>query len=379
MGSRAIPLIRVSDLDVPATAGLFRPVILVPTEAVGWDSDRLQMVIGHESAHIRRGDWLWQGVARVACAVHWFNPLVWLAASQMRAESEFASDDFVLDSGIEPTRYAQELLNIARKARRGRAGAVSMARSPAVENRLKAIVDGNRRRGSMSVRSLSVITALAAALVIPVGLLHAVTGKKDVPKDPKEALIALKARYEGLSAFEATIVHHESSGLFPGDYQQSLTWTKPGAFTLKVTKPATGQTRTAGDFTSDGANVTTVGGTGYPNAGTRPLNTDKNLSPGYEVSGGPIMSWLLKSPQSNFYINPPEGIKASLAGDKPMTWHGVKVLVIDVKWEMPGRESHGPEVMKMFLNEQGDEFLGFKWSRQGLTGSLTYTEQKLTQ
>ena len=80
-------------IRIPATAGILRPVILLPEEATDWPIDRLQMVLAHETAHIRRRDWFWQVVSQAACAVHFFNPLAWLAARRLRVESEFACDE----------------------------------------------------------------------------------------------------------------------------------------------------------------------------------------------------------------------------------------------------------------------------------------------
>jgi beta-lactamase regulating signal transducer with metallopeptidase domain len=171
-----VPVLTSTSLGVAATAGVLKPVILLPAESSTWKPERLQMVLAHEMAHIQRRDWLWQILSQLACAVHFFNPLAWMAARQLRKESEFACDDNVLRMGYEPTAYAQELLDIARRARFQFASTVGMAKSKGVENRLKSIVDPRRKRNWVSGRAL--VGALVATLVIvaPVAILRAVPG-----------------------------------------------------------------------------------------------------------------------------------------------------------------------------------------------------------
>lgn len=65
---------------IPVVWGVFRPQLLLPGEAAHWDATRLRSVLLHELAHLRRRDPLTQLLTQLACALHWFNPLVWLAA-----------------------------------------------------------------------------------------------------------------------------------------------------------------------------------------------------------------------------------------------------------------------------------------------------------
>jgi beta-lactamase regulating signal transducer with metallopeptidase domain len=161
-------------LSVPATAGFLKPVILLPAEAVHWSSSRLRMVIAHESAHVKRRDWFWQLVAQLGCAIHFFNPVAWMAARRLRSESELACDDFVLAQGIEPADYAQELLDIARRARLHMTAAVCMASSCRVEGRLRSIVDRKAKRNWVRGWTLVGTLTLAVAVTVPVAILHAV-------------------------------------------------------------------------------------------------------------------------------------------------------------------------------------------------------------
>ena len=58
----------------------------VPVEATGWSNDRLRAVLLHELAHVQRFDCLTQGMAQIARAVHWFNPVAWMAVRELRRE-----------------------------------------------------------------------------------------------------------------------------------------------------------------------------------------------------------------------------------------------------------------------------------------------------
>src|SRR5215207_3984016 len=85
---------------VPVVWGIFRARLLLPGACRAWDESRLRAVLLHEVAHVKRGDLLVVFLTSVACAIHWFNPLAWLAAWRMRVERERACDDLVLAAGI---------------------------------------------------------------------------------------------------------------------------------------------------------------------------------------------------------------------------------------------------------------------------------------
>lgn len=135
------------DVAMPMTWGGRRPVLLLPMEALDWTDERAQVVLLHELAHVRRGDWLTHVIARVLAAVYWFNPLAWVALHGMTRERERACDDFVLARGAKPSEYAQHLLDIARAGISGTSYAIApaMARPSELEGRLLSILTPRRR------------------------------------------------------------------------------------------------------------------------------------------------------------------------------------------------------------------------------------------
>ena len=68
--------------------------------------------------------------ALAACALYWFNPLVWLLAARLGVEAERACDDAVLLAGVPPTEYADSLLAVARSLSMGGAAHRASRRTP---------------------------------------------------------------------------------------------------------------------------------------------------------------------------------------------------------------------------------------------------------
>jgi beta-lactamase regulating signal transducer with metallopeptidase domain len=181
---RIVRLLREPGATVPMTWGVFRPVILLPREADGWDDERRRVVLAHELAHVRRWDALTQWIAHLALAVYWFNPLVWVAVRKLREEREHACDDAVLEIGTRPAEYADHLLNIVRSLGSSHgttAAALAMARRSQFEGRLLAILDNAVRRNGVS-RAAGLATAAAAvACLVPLAALRPAVGAAAPP------------------------------------------------------------------------------------------------------------------------------------------------------------------------------------------------------
>ena len=168
--TRYVRLLQARAPAMPMTWGIRRPAILLPAEADEWPAGRRRDVLLHELAHVKRHDFITQLIARVACAVYWFHPLVWLAATRLREERERACDDHVLRAGATPSAYATHLLEIARGLRAAPAtslASVAMARPAQLATRLIDVLDARRCRDTLSPRSALPAWLAAIAVVVP--------------------------------------------------------------------------------------------------------------------------------------------------------------------------------------------------------------------
>ncbi|MDZ4819525.1 MAG: M56 family metallopeptidase, partial [Planctomycetota bacterium] len=184
----------------PMVVGLLRPTVLLPADAKKWPRERRQQVLLHELAHVQRRDVLTQQLAAVTCAIYWFNPLVWLGAFQMRWLREIACDDAVVTHSGVPATYAQTLLDVAKRYRApAPTGAVAMARSSNVENRITAILSATRHRARLSRRSVRILAAVGLLLAATIGTCQLTSQADDAAEVPTESSVteAIVAEKEG--------------------------------------------------------------------------------------------------------------------------------------------------------------------------------------
>lgn len=161
---------------MPMVWGIWRARLLLPSSAEQWPAERLRAVMLHELAHIRRRDPLTLLVAHLARAIHWFNPLAWLAVHRLRVEQEQACDDYVLRAGVKPSDYATDVLEIATILRAPHATgamALSMADPARLESRLRLIVHEACNRTALARWFVAVASIATTAIALPLAMLRA--------------------------------------------------------------------------------------------------------------------------------------------------------------------------------------------------------------
>ena len=175
--SRSYGLTRGVDLllgprpGLVATWGWRRPVVMLPASASEWSAERMRVVLLHELAHVRRGDWLLQLAAEALRCVWWFNPMAWLVRARLRRESEHAADDLVLARGVPAATCATHLVELAREVRQHRwtwLPAPAMARPSTLERRVSVMLNPrtNRRPLTRFARFGSLGVLVPASIVV---------------------------------------------------------------------------------------------------------------------------------------------------------------------------------------------------------------------
>lgn len=169
--TRPVTLLESAAPAMPVTWGLWRPRILLPADARTWSAERLRIVIGHELAHVQRGDWAMQLVAEAATAVYWFHPLMWIARRRLRFESDHACDDAVLGLGVSGAEYAAELVRVARELRRRRSEwsvVPALARAGQLERRVAAALNAGLDRAPTPAAASAAVFFAIVGLTLPI-------------------------------------------------------------------------------------------------------------------------------------------------------------------------------------------------------------------
>jgi beta-lactamase regulating signal transducer with metallopeptidase domain len=175
---RRVRIFKTGRISMPMTWGLMRSAVLLPKDADEWSTECRWIVMAHELTHVKRRDCLIQALAQLACAMYWFNPLVWIAAWRLRVERELACDDHVLEAGAKASDYASHLVGIASSfgaANCGSPVAVGMACSH-LESRVRSILDPNARRRGVNGLKVALAAVIAVVLTLPLAMLRSLGG-----------------------------------------------------------------------------------------------------------------------------------------------------------------------------------------------------------
>jgi beta-lactamase regulating signal transducer with metallopeptidase domain len=219
--SGPLRVVESSTISAPVVLHLWRPVIVMPETAGRWSRARIRAVLLHEFAHIKRNDLHVQSLAQFACALYWFNPLVWLAAQQLRLERERACDDFVLLGGTSGADYATHLFEIAR------GGSASIAAPFAIglaeyrsqlEQRLVAVVNPRTPRHSATILGrfivalpMLLVSLAAGAVQITARAIEVPVGAVNIPVSAVHARAVASELLTGGNPAKARSVPTEAS------------------------------------------------------------------------------------------------------------------------------------------------------------------------
>ena len=166
--NRNIPVYTAEIIDSPCLFGLFYPAVYI-TEEVAKEEQAFAFVLCHENIHYRHRDHWWVFVRNLCLCLHWYNPLVWLAAYLSRQDGELACDEKVLEVLGSEVRvdYGRILLELSTAKFSGLGGwrlSTTMGGSKRqLSERLQMIIDTPKR--ALSVRVLVFVLMVVVLMV----------------------------------------------------------------------------------------------------------------------------------------------------------------------------------------------------------------------
>jgi beta-lactamase regulating signal transducer with metallopeptidase domain len=152
----------------PVLVGIFRPQIILPRGLADSASlSRLELMLAHELAHLRRKDLLWLWLFTVAETLFFFHPLVWLARREWTLATEAVCDEMAIRLTRQtPRDYGEMLVDIVAATSR-RAIATPLVAVGIIENahtlkrRLKLMITTRSRFARIGGMALIAIATLA--------------------------------------------------------------------------------------------------------------------------------------------------------------------------------------------------------------------------
>ena len=167
--------------SIPLTVNWLRPRILLPLEWRRWDRDKLDAVLAHETAHVRRRDALFAALAGLNRSLFWFHPLAWMLERKLALLAEQACDETCIAELGDRERYARLLLDMAavvdRSRGRLRRHALTMASGSHIRRRIDSIlIDGRTFSRGLGGKTRTAVVLCGVPLVLIAGAIEIAFG-----------------------------------------------------------------------------------------------------------------------------------------------------------------------------------------------------------
>ena len=224
--NRKITIVESDRFNVPFVYGILRPRLIMPPQARTWPSERLEAILHHELAHIKRKDILIQFLAQITCCLYWINPLVWILERRLFLERERACDDMTLGQNIKASEYAGHLMEVLEemgtKTNNNLWVVTAMAEGTDFKDRILSILNptAQRRLPKLTHLSMVIVFSLFFLLLLssfsPWAAAERVAdesskaGQKEMEVEEKAQLTVL---IEALKSSSAEVREHAASGL----------------------------------------------------------------------------------------------------------------------------------------------------------------------
>jgi bla regulator protein BlaR1 len=114
--NKQVELFYGKEFESPFIFGILKPSIYLPTRILSKVTNQeLYHILIHELSHYKRKDLLCNLLSILAVMLHWFNPIVWFAMKNMRADIECACDMYVLENlkADESIHYGRTIIKLS--------------------------------------------------------------------------------------------------------------------------------------------------------------------------------------------------------------------------------------------------------------------------
>ena len=182
---------RCTEWSTPFVLGVIAPRIYVPETVQEQD---FSQVLAHEKCHIRRWDHVFKPLAFLLLAVHWFDPVLWVAYVLLGRDMESACDEKVLKNATPSQRAAYSRALVACAAQPKMTAVCPLAFGEvAVKERVKNVLQ-NRKPAVWA----AIMLVIAAAIIAVCLLTKPAENNAGAPD--AETLYALRTEYIGDNA-----------------------------------------------------------------------------------------------------------------------------------------------------------------------------------
>lgn len=157
-------IVEMEGLDTPFLWGVLKPVIYLPA---GMEKEERKYVTAHENYHRQRKDHIVKIIIFFITAIHWFNPLVWLAYALFCRDMEISCDEAVLAHIGKDIKknYAESLLRYAAK-QNGYVMSPLTFGEPSVKARIKNVLRFQKKKVWISVAAFVCVFGVALGLAL---------------------------------------------------------------------------------------------------------------------------------------------------------------------------------------------------------------------
>lgn len=167
-----IKFLQSKKVEMPMVIGWLKPVVLVPASAFLQISPKeLETILIHELIHIKRRDYLVNFLQTLVEILFFYHPCVGWISAKIRAEREFAVDEFISQT-FEKERiiYASALAALEEIRTTQTTNLAMAAKGGNLMKRIENILDGNRKINSKNISIWSAVFTVTFVLGISVGI-----------------------------------------------------------------------------------------------------------------------------------------------------------------------------------------------------------------